>query len=337
MRKHISWATLVLLAVALGFLLTAGADAAVVTLQPGPTEGKDATVMGNSAKPEREDWNLGASTNMYVRADGSIRRHSFIEFDVSGISIAHEDIASVKLSLLDYYWANLGGYTEDREIGLYQVTSTWDEGSGMWGDVGVGNDVTYNNQPMVDYLTPLAKIMMPAQLTEAEALAGGTWHVWDSNDPGNSGLVDIVKGWAAGTIDNYGLVVRLTDPDDTTYKPAHYYWSSDYMDDPSLRPILEISDTGGSPDPIPGDANLDDVVNDADASILAANWQYGPDATWGQGDFTGDGIVNDADASILAAHWQESQEGAAPVPEPSSVVLLLCGIVSLLLLARRRR
>ena len=92
-------------------------------------------------------------------------------------------------------------------------------------------------------------------------------------------------------------------------------------------------------EPIPGDANLDKIVNDADASILAAHWQQsGAEIGWGDGDFNGDNVVNDADASILAAHWQETQEGAAPVPEPSVQVLLLgAGLIGLLARARRRR
>jgi hypothetical protein len=93
-----------------------------------------------------------------------------------------------------------------------------------------------------------------------------------------------------------------------------------------------------TPPPIPGDANFDNVVNDEDASILAAHWQQsGEGISWGNGDFNDDGIVNGEDASIMAAHWLESQEGAAPAPEPSVPALLLgVGLFGLLAHARRR-
>jgi hypothetical protein len=94
---------------------------------------------------------------------------------------------------------------------------------------------------------------------------------------------------------------------------------------------------GPPPDPIPGDANGDDVVDDKDASILAAHWQQsGEDIGWGDGDFNNDNVVNDQDASILAAHWQESQEGAAPVPEPASSVLLAGALLALVLWRKTR-
>jgi hypothetical protein len=82
-----------------------------------------------------------------------------------------------------------------------------------------------------------------------------------------------------------------------------------------------------TPPPLPGDANGDRVVNDEDASILAAHWQM-------NGDFNDDGVVNDEDASILAAHWQETAEGA-PVPEPGTLVLLAGALLSLLVWRRR--
>jgi hypothetical protein len=86
--------------------------------------------------------------------------------------------------------------------------------------------------------------------------------------------------------------------------------------------------------PILGDANLDGVVDDEDASILGKNWQCQWNATWLMGDFNDDQKVDDKDAAILAAHWGEHAPGAE-VPEPSTVVLLL-GAVAALLVWRRR-
>jgi hypothetical protein len=99
-----------------------------------------------------------------------------------------------------------------------------------------------------------------------------------------------------------------------------------------------VTDAGFcAPERIPGDANRDRVVDDKDASILAAHWQQ--PGGWGDGDFNEDGVVNDQDASIMAAHWGETREGsAAPVPEPSVLVLLFgAGLIGLLARARRRR
>ncbi|MCX7427377.1 MAG: hypothetical protein NTW96_17320 [Planctomycetia bacterium] len=45
--------------------------------------------------------------------------------------------------------------------------------------------------------------------------------------------------------------------------------------------------------PLLGDANLDRVVDDKDASILGKNWQVATGATWFMGDFNTDGAVNE--------------------------------------------
>jgi autotransporter-associated beta strand protein len=103
-----------------------------------------------------------------------------------------------------------------------------------------------------------------------------------------------------------------------------------------------------------GDANLDGLVNAADFTILAANFNQ-PVTGWDQGDFNYDGLVNAADFTDLAANFNQSDSGAAvsagdvaaldafaaangllaDVPEPASIASV--GILSVALLIRRRR
>ncbi|MBN1590860.1 MAG: tandem-95 repeat protein [Pirellulales bacterium] len=87
---------------------------------------------------------------------------------------------------------------------------------------------------------------------------------------------------------------------------------------------------------IPGDATGDGVVNKADSLRLAANWGQ-TDADWSMGDFDDDGIVGPKDAAILAANWGYSSSQATAVPEPSTLGLLLMGVVGLLAAGRRAR
>ena len=85
----------------------------------------------------------------------------------------------------------------------------------------------------------------------------------------------------------------------------------------------------------PGDANKDGKVDGSDVTILAGNWQTLTGATWDMGDFNGDGKVDGSDVTILAGNWQSGvTTAAASVPEPSTFVLLLATIVSLLIWKR---
>ena len=65
-----------------------------------------------------------------------------------------------------------------------------------------------------------------------------------------------------------------------------------------------------------GDANLDGVVDDADLSLLLANWQQDatgdPDGGWGRGEFDGIAPVQDSDLSLLLAGRRRSQRPAGP-------------------------
>ncbi|MCX7427700.1 MAG: right-handed parallel beta-helix repeat-containing protein [Planctomycetia bacterium] len=71
------------------------------------------------------------------------------------------------------------------------------------------------------------------------------------------------------------------------------------------RVIYDTVDIGAYEYRLTGDANLDAVVDDKDASILGAHWRQQAGATWADGDFNADGKVDDRDAAILAAHWGE--------------------------------
>jgi purple acid phosphatase-like protein/calcineurin-like phosphoesterase family protein/PEP-CTERM motif-containing protein len=81
---------------------------------------------------------------------------------------------------------------------------------------------------------------------------------------------------------------------------------------------------------LPGDANGDGAVTDADYTIWADN--YGAaDASWDMGDFNGDGEVTDADYTIWADNYGATDGN---VPEPTSLGLLGVGAFALI---RRRR
>jgi hypothetical protein len=94
-----------------------------------------------------------------------------------------------------------------------------------------------------------------------------------------------------------------------------------------------------------GDANVDDVVNSADNTLLSNNYGFSGRG-WAGGDFNGDGTTNFADFIILSNHYgltldrTDSFAGfaaaaGAAVPEPASLGLL--GTGGLALMRRRRR
>ncbi|QDU71874.1 family 16 glycosylhydrolase [Mucisphaera calidilacus] len=68
---------------------------------------------------------------------------------------------------------------------------------------------------------------------------------------------------------------------------------------------------------LPGDANLDGVVDLLDLSVLASNFDT-PGNGWSTGDFNGDISVDLLDLSTLASNFESS----GSVPEPTSLALL---------------
>ncbi|MFO0901031.1 MAG: hypothetical protein U0836_26690 [Pirellulales bacterium] len=76
--------------------------------------------------------------------------------------------------------------------------------------------------------------------------------------------------------------------------------------------------------PIPGDANFDDVVNLGDFGILKQHFGSG---VWrNEGDFTDDDRVDLSDFGLLKENFGRT---ASAVPEPSSAICLLVGCLTL--------
>ncbi|MFT3784929.1 MAG: sulfatase-like hydrolase/transferase [Tepidisphaeraceae bacterium] len=101
---------------------------------------------------------------------------------------------------------------------------------------------------------------------------------------------------------------------------------------------------------LPGDSNLDGVVNFADLLTVASNYNVAG-RTWLTGDYTGDGASNFADLLLLASNYGKAAAGsatlantlaadwaaAASVPEPTNVICVLTLSAALRRGSRRRR
>jgi hypothetical protein len=57
---------------------------------------------------------------------------------------------------------------------------------------------------------------------------------------------------------------------------------------------------------LPGDANLDGIVNGSDFSIMASNWGATMNKLFAEGDFDGDGAVNSNDYDLLALNFNRN-------------------------------
>lgn len=87
---------------------------------------------------------------------------------------------------------------------------------------------------------------------------------------------------------------------------------------------------------VPGDADLNGVVNASDLNALGGKWQQANLTSWADGDFNGDGIADAADLNAIGRNWQHGVPVVAAVPEPSPRLLLMLGLASLTLFRNQK-
>ena len=179
-------------------LLTYATESTKV-LQPG-AEGIDTAVESNLPA---NNYALFPYTGIGNSALSIVR--TYIEFDLSSVP-ANARVFDADLKL--YQYDTLG--TDDFTIGLYKVTSDWEEGTIDW--------------------DPQPTSSTDAEVTNNINAGAITWESWD--------IDTLVQGWLEGTITNYGMVLK--DTDESSVNTIAYFYTSDYITDTTKCPKLEI-------------------------------------------------------------------------------------------------
>ncbi len=137
--------------------------------------------------------------------------------------------------------------------------------------------------------------------------------------------------------DPYEAGSSVSHLDEGTYGDelmSPYYSGPDHKVSAVELGLLE--DMGWDSFPIPADANIDGKVDLHDLSLLALNWDILEGKVWEDCDIDGNGAVDLDDLALLSANWLVGVEEAetTPVPEPTTLILMLAGAASIL---RKRR
>ena len=234
-------------------------------------------------------------------------------------------------------WGNATGMADSDEMFAYLQDHWTDEGSlmeygwGWWFD-GINDSEGWTDWSQVDvpgggfYLTESFWGVFHKQINDFKALSAidqyfhsgygvalGTYGpngshsltCWGYNyDPSNP-------------TDYKGIWVTDSDDDKYTSDPPdelHYYevvydsseWHLQDYHGSNDWYIGTVQALAKAPWSLPGDANSDGTVDQADAKIVSDNWLMQTGASWTTGDFNNDGRVDDIDSTIMGANWQTS-------------------------------
>ncbi|MHC4983822.1 MAG: Ig-like domain-containing protein [Planctomycetota bacterium] len=124
----------------------------------------------------------------------------------------------------------------------------------------------------------------------------------DTDADGDELSAVLVSGVSHGTVELYANGSFGYTPDEGYYGPDSFtYMARDARASSSAVTVtIQVAQIGN----IPGDANLDDLVDTQDFTILKAN--LGESGVWGDGDFNSDRFVDTQEFTILKAYIGQS-------------------------------
>jgi type II secretory pathway pseudopilin PulG len=188
--------------------------ALITTIQPNAAEGKDTYLFG--FKPT---LNYGAVIDLYVTQWSGKIGQSLVQFDVSGIP-SFAKIISADLALYQNYTSPGSG-----SIGVYRVTSSWQEGAQSPGGKGPGATWDLRDTGL-SWTTPGGDYDVNA-VAVSPPPSGVGWVTWD--------ISALVNDWITGTYSNNGVLL-LPEASNTDA----YFQSSDGAN-PLYHPKLTIT------------------------------------------------------------------------------------------------
>jgi hypothetical protein len=208
----------------------------IASLQPGPSDGKDAMISTSFGSAGNENLNTGADEAIWLTHDVSTSTGFFpfrglYKFNIDSLGIPSDaDINSATLMIYYYYsmdtQSQQNGQSSSIAITAYPLSRDWVEGTGTF-DAGTTDGACWNSYDGTNTWTT----------------AGGDY----ASSPTGSGstpssygytsvsITNIVKGWISGSITNYGTIIK----GDTSHEYLKQFYSSDHSS-ASQRPKLEI-------------------------------------------------------------------------------------------------
>ena len=198
-KRFLILSLLVMVLILIAGCTTPAPQNGTITLQPGP-EGIDSIV-------ETKNPNTNDDTATFCEIVRNLPYNicrEYMQFDLSTVP-ANAVVVDTDLKL--YHGTN---DSDNFTIGLYKVTSDWDE-----------DTIDWDNQPTCS---------VDAEITSDIITAAITWESWD--------IDTLVQAWLDGSITNYGVVLK--DTDESSVNTFATFVTSDYMTDPTKRPELVI-------------------------------------------------------------------------------------------------